>query len=93
MSDDPTRDRPATAAEVVEIVGPLDDQVIARIIGTGASAADVLEAFTWLNADDYMGKLERPKIGAMAAVIDILEAEMPLPEERRPTPGGAPGGA
>ena len=36
----------ATASEIVAICGPLDDGVIARIRDTGATAAEVLEAFT-----------------------------------------------
>ncbi len=41
------RSRPATATEIVEIVGPLDDAVLVRIVETEASTAEVLEAFTW----------------------------------------------
>jgi len=44
------RSRPATATEIVEIVGPLDDAVLVRIVETEASAAEVLEAFTWATA-------------------------------------------
>ena len=39
---------PATAEEVLEIVGPLDDWVLMRIVETEATPAEVLEAFTWL---------------------------------------------
>ena len=44
--------RPATAAEITEIVGPLDDAVLMRIIETEATPAEVLEAFTWATDDD-----------------------------------------
>jgi hypothetical protein len=47
--------RPATAAEIVEIVGPLDDAVLMRIVETEATPAEVLEAFTWATADDQIG--------------------------------------
>jgi hypothetical protein len=54
------RSHPATAAEIVEIVGPLDDVVLMRIVETRAAAADVLEAYTWATADDQIGtELER----------------------------------
>ena len=36
--------RPATGAEIIEIVGPLEDAVLMRIIETGATPAEVLEA-------------------------------------------------
>ena len=47
--------RPATAAEIIEIVGPLDDSVLMRIAETEATPAEVLEAFTWATADDQIG--------------------------------------
>jgi hypothetical protein len=37
--------RPATASEITEIVGPLDDAVLMRILETQATTAEVLEAF------------------------------------------------
>jgi hypothetical protein len=74
--------RPATAAEIVKIVGPLDDAVLVRILATGATAAEVLEAFTWASADDQIGtELERRPRGAAAAVYDILKQEEPEPDE------------
>lgn len=76
--------RPATASEILAIVGHLDDGVIARIIGTGATPAEVLEAFTWAHADDQLGRelLRRPR-GAAGAVFDILMREEPDPDELR----------
>jgi hypothetical protein len=38
--------RAASAAEIIEIVGPLDDAVLMRIVETEATPAEVLEAFT-----------------------------------------------
>jgi ethanolamine utilization microcompartment shell protein EutL len=75
--------RPATAAEIVEILGPLDDAVLVRILETEATAAEVLEAFTWANDDDQIGtELERRPRGAAALVYDILKREEPEPDER-----------
>src|SRR5216684_8413840 len=45
----------ATASEIITICGHLDDGVIARILATGATQAEVLEAFTWFTADDQIG--------------------------------------
>ena len=47
--------RPATAAEIIEIVGPLEDAVLMRIVETAATPSEVLEAFTWATADDQIG--------------------------------------
>ena len=55
--------RPATAAEIKEIVGPLDDAVLMSIVETEATPAEVLEAFTWATADDQIGtELEASRI-------------------------------
>lgn len=73
---------PATASEVVEILGRADDDLVMRILATGASAAEVLEAFTWASADDQIGtELERRPRGAAAQVYEILKSEEPEPEE------------
>ena len=36
--------RPATASDIVETFGPIDDSVITQIIATGATAEEVREA-------------------------------------------------
>ena len=75
--------RPATASEIIEIVGHLDDGVIARILATGATPAQVLEGFTWATADDQIGtELGHGWQGAAGAVYEILIEEDPEPEDR-----------
>ena len=74
---------PATAEEVLEIVGPLDDSVLMRIVETEATPAEVLEAFTWASADDQIGtELEHGPRGAVARVYEIFKREEPEPDER-----------
>ena len=76
--------RPATAAEIIEIVGPLEDAVLMRIVETAATPSEVLEAFTWATADDQIGtELEHRPRGAVAQVFDILKREELEPDERR----------
>jgi hypothetical protein len=76
--------RPATAAEIIGIVGPLDDAVLMRIVETGATPAEVLEAFTWATDDDQIGtELEHRPRGVVAQVNDILKRDEPEPDERR----------
>jgi hypothetical protein len=76
--------RSATASEIIEIVGHLDDGVIARILATGASPAEVLEAFTWATADDQIGtELRHTRHGVAGEVYEILMQEEPDPEELR----------
>lgn len=74
--------RPATAAEITAICGALDDDVIARILAVGATATEVLEAFTWYSADDQIGtETQRHRHGAVGAVYDILMEEEHYPDE------------
>ena len=75
--------RSATAAEIVKIVGPLDDAVVLEILDTGATPAEVLEAFTWANADDQIGtELGHGPHGAVVRVYEILRREEPEEAER-----------
>ena len=79
-----TATRSATASEIIEIVGHLDDGVIARILATGASPAEVLEAFTWATADDQIGtELRHTRQGLPARSAEILMREDPDEEEFR----------
>ena len=76
--------RPATAAEIVAICGHLDDDFIAAIAATGATAAEVLEAFTWYGADDQIGtELQRGLRGNVRAVYEILTQDEPDPDDLR----------
>lgn len=49
-----------THDEVVALVGDLEDDAIAEIIATGATARDLDEAIAWAESEsDVMGELER----------------------------------
>ena len=75
--------RPATAEEIIEIVGRLDDAVLMQIVETEATPAEVLKAFTWANADDQIGtELEHRPRGTVARVYEILKREEPESDER-----------
>ncbi len=75
--------RPATAEEIADIVGKIENGTLAAIIATGATRDEVLEANTWLNADNDMHReLHHVPRGVVAQVLDILEAETVQPEER-----------
>jgi hypothetical protein len=74
--------RPATASEIVQICGRLDDGVITRILATGASPAEVLEGLTCATADGQIGtEIGHGRIGAAGVVYEILMQEEPDPEE------------
>jgi hypothetical protein len=73
-----------TADDVRKIVGQIDDERLAAILATGATTAQIVEAFTWLSSDDYLGAdLERSLSGPVAEVYEILKSEeIDLDEER-----------
>ena len=71
----------ATAAEIVKILGPVDQVLIADIRRAGATAAEVLEAFTRLEGDDAVGRVARRSTTArVAEVMGILQAAEIGPE-------------
>jgi DNA-binding GntR family transcriptional regulator len=76
----------ATAAEITAILGPIDEVVLADILRTGASAAEVQEAFMRLEADDAVGPTARR--GASARVMEVMAileaAEAGSAEDREP---------
>lgn len=68
----------ATASEIREIVGALDDGVVAKLLEIGPSGEEVLAAYTWLRADNRLET--RPEFelhGKSAQVLAILEQEEP----------------
>src|SRR5438270_14009586 len=74
--------RPATASEIIEICGYLDDSVVTRILATGASPAEVLEGSTWATADDQIGtELRHGRVGAGGAGSEFLLQTEPDREE------------
>lgn len=74
----------ATASEIAAILGPADDVLVADVLRTGASAAEVQEAVARLAADDAVGQEARR--GASARVVEVMgivEAAKLRPEEDR----------
>ncbi|CAB3657285.1 hypothetical protein [Trinickia soli] len=77
MNANPTPELPAaTASDIRSIVGPLDDEVIAQIVGVGATSAEVLDAYTRYRSDQLQERrLDYELHGKAARVFDILQAE------------------
>ena len=68
--------QPATAGDIVQIVGPIDDRVIAEIIATGATVSDVTEACAWLSTRDHFRRAAHDSAhGRIARVYHVLDAE------------------
>ena len=69
----------ATAAEIPNMIGDVDDAVVSSILRTGASTAEVLQAVQWFRGggglEDEAG--HEPHL-AVKSVYEILQAEEPL---------------
>jgi hypothetical protein len=77
-----------SSEELRKIIGRARDDRTTAILATGATAAQVTEAFTWLTSDEYLGGgLQRPLNGLVAQVYEILKPEWPdAAEEHPPAP-------
>lgn len=74
--------RLATREDIHEIVGRIDDGRVAAIIRLGATVAEVTEAFARMGEDPGVEPaLRRPFSGRVAAVYDVLTADMTAPDE------------
>lgn len=68
---------PATAEEIRRILGATDDEQVTAILATGATAAEVMEAFEWLSGEDRLGTdLDHTQRGRAGAVYEILAREV-----------------
>jgi hypothetical protein len=71
----------ASAAEIRAILGPIDETLLVEIQRTGASAAEVLEAFARLEEDDAVGPVaQRPATATVVEVMALLDAAKLGPE-------------
>jgi len=59
--------------DIVQIIGPIDDELLNAIIATGADVADIEIAYQWYaGMDDIMGEEGLPLEGARLEVYEIL---------------------
>ena len=74
---------PLSRAEVIEVVGPIDDLKIAEILASGASLAQITAAKMMLAGGETVGAVlgheEEPET---RRIYDILQSEEPDWEER-----------
>jgi hypothetical protein len=64
-----------TRNEVIDVLGPVDDDLLVEIVGTGATQAELEEAYTWLRSDEALVNEGRPlPSGRVGALVEIFEA-------------------
>jgi hypothetical protein len=67
---------PITREEIVSVLGPADETLIAEIMTTGASVEELREAWAWLNGDEALMGEGRPLPGTrVAELIDLLDSD------------------
>jgi hypothetical protein len=65
---------PLTRNDVIRMLGPVDDQTIAQVIGVGATPEELTEAHAWLVNNESMMNAGRPlATGRVSQLIEILE--------------------
>lgn len=66
---------PISREDVISVLGPVDDAAVAEVVASGATVADLREAWAWLNEDEALMSRGRPLPGTrVAALIDLLES-------------------
>ncbi|MDR6670288.1 hypothetical protein [Rhizobium sp. 1399] len=64
------------SGDVIAILGPADETLVAEVIATGATQAELAEAFAWANNDEALfGEGRRLPTGRIAVLIDLLSAD------------------
>ncbi|KWV57721.1 hypothetical protein AS026_30950 [Rhizobium altiplani] len=65
-----------TSDDVIAVLGPVDETLVAEIIATGATQAELAEAFAWASNDEaLLGEGRRLATGRVAVLVDLLSAD------------------
>jgi hypothetical protein len=66
--------------DVVSVLGPVDETVVADIVATGVTPAELAEARAWVNADEAMIGEGRPlPCGRVAELVELLQPDQDEP--------------
>mgnify|MGYP003147460399 CR=1 FL=1 len=67
-----------TYSDVEDVLGPVDDELAAELVATGATRDELAEAWAWVNNDEALISDGRPlPTGRLAALVDILTPDDP----------------
>ncbi len=63
----------ATRQDIIEAFGPLDDIVVAEILGMEATPQEIAEAKAWLSNDEALFNAGRPLAGGrVGRLVDLV---------------------
>jgi hypothetical protein len=69
-------DMTMTSDDVITVLGPVDETLVAEVIATGATQGELAEAFAWANNDEALiGEGRHLPAGRVAALVDLLTAD------------------
>ncbi|MBY5334972.1 hypothetical protein HFO99_13675 [Rhizobium leguminosarum] len=69
-----------SSEDVIAVLGPVDETLVADILATGASVRDLAEAWAWVNADEaLLNEGRRLPAGKVAELVDLLEVDDETP--------------
>jgi hypothetical protein len=76
---------PVTRTDIVAALGPVDELIIAEIIGMGATREELAEADAWITNDEPLMNRGQPLAGGrVSRLVEIIaalkEAELEEPE-------------
>ena len=64
---------------VTKVLGPVDDALAAELIGTGASAEELFQAYAWLTNDEALANAQRgfpsARVGELVQILQQAEEE------------------
>ena len=67
---------PLTREDVVSVVGPADEVMIADVIATQATLAELSQAWAWVNSDEALIDEGRsPPSGRTAELVELLTSQ------------------
>ena len=67
---------PMTREEIVSVLGPTDETLVADMLSIGASVEELHEAWAWLHEDEALMGEGRPLPGTrVAELINLLDAD------------------
>lgn len=64
-----------TSQDVAAVLGPVDQTLVTEVVATGATQAELAEAWAWINNDEaFMGEGRHLPSGRVAMLVDLLSS-------------------
>jgi hypothetical protein len=65
-----------TSEDVIAVLGPVDETLVAEVIASGATQPELAEAWAWVSNDEaLMGEGRRLPTGRVATLVELLSSD------------------